>query len=40
MGLGKQLVLKWVVLGNINFFKKITTKFAYTNLGGVAVTIF
>ena len=41
MGLGKQLVLKWVVPGNINpFLKKITTKFAYTNLDGVAMTIF
>ena len=39
MGLGKQLVLKWVTPGNINF-KKITTKFAFTNLVGGVVTIF
>ena len=38
-GLVKQLVLKWVAPGNINF-KKITTKFASTDLVGGAVTIF
>ena len=41
MGLGKQLVLKWVVPKNINLKKKkVTTKFAYIDLGGGAVTIF
>ena len=41
MGLGKQLVLKWVVPRNINLKKKkkINTKFASTNLVGGAVTI-
>ena len=39
MGLGKQLVLKWVTPGNINF-KKITTKFASTDLIEGAVMIF
>ena len=39
MGLGQQLVLKWVAPRNINF-KKITTKFASIDLVGGAMAIF